>query len=181
MGAQAGDKPGKTLGVSGPGRLQLGPGRVLLMRPETLAELQRGVEDRLGPKAPEYLYSAGSAWAQDAARRTQAATGEEGAELARLVCQQATELGWGEWRVEAFRAEEKGLAVRVLGSPFAEAYGTADTPACHLVAGAVGGLTEFLFHVPAPCMEQACLVQGAPGCLFVAAGQEVDAADSWSW
>ncbi|HOX45070.1 MAG TPA: 4-vinyl reductase [Myxococcota bacterium] len=181
MGGQAVERPTKALSVGGPGRLQLGPGRVLLMRPETLAELQRGVEDRLGPKAPEYLYAAGAAWAHDAAKRVLAATGEEGVELVRLVCQQATELGWGEWRVEAFRAEEKALAVRVLGSPFAEAYGSADTPACHLAAGAVGGLTEFVFRVPAPCTEQACLVQGAPGCLFVAAGQEVDAADSWSW
>ncbi len=181
MGGQAGERRAGALGVTAPGRLQVGAGRVVLMRPETLAELQRGVEDRLGPKAPEYLYAAGSAWARDAARRAHQATGLEGLELARRVCDQATELGWGEWRVEAFRPEEKGLAVRVLGSPFAEAYGAADAPACHLVAGAVGGLTEVLFRVPAPCTEQACLVQGAPGCLFVAAGQEVDAADSWSW
>jgi hypothetical protein len=171
----------KSLEVPEPGRLQVGPNRYLLMPPETLAELQKGVEDRLGPRAPEYLYAAGATWAQAQARRLQAATAEDGVELARLVCQQATELGWGAWRLDAFQPAEKGLAVRVHGSPFAQAYGPSDQPVCHLVAGAVSGLAEFLFRAPAPCVEQGCLARAEPGCVFVAVAQEVDAADSWEW
>ena len=172
----------QSLLIGAPGILQLGPTRHMIVRPELLAEIQKGVEDRLGIKASEYLYAAGSLWATHELRRLRSgAAGLADEELARLFCQHATAMGWGEWRIGSLRHEEKGLLIRLMDSPFAEAYGQSDAPVCHLVAGAVSGLAENLFALPAPCTEMHCRAQGAADCQFAATATDVSGAESWSW
>ncbi len=172
----------QSLLIAGPGVLALGPDRHMVVRPELLAEIQKGVEDRLGVKASEYLYAAGSVWAGGEIKRLRQAAPEAGVQdLAAMLCQHATALGWGEWRLEAVSEEERGVMVRVTRSPFAEAYGQSDEPVCHLLAGAVAGLTESLFYVPAACTELHCLTQGADDCQFSATGEDVAGQDAWSW
>jgi predicted hydrocarbon binding protein len=161
------------------GRLHFEGLRHLLVRPETLAELQKGVEDRLGNKAAEFLYAAGAAWSVGAVRRL--AKGAEPVELARAVCAQATSMGWGLWTVQAFDPGARRLAVEIQGSPFAEAYGSADHPVCHLACGAVAGLAESLLAMPAGCTERSCVAMGHGSCIFLAEGQDLAGRDSWGW
>jgi predicted hydrocarbon binding protein len=163
------------------GVLRIGPLRYLLMRPETLSEIQKGVEDRLGPKASEYLYAAGASWAVGAIRRLREALEEDGQELVQAVCRQATEMGWGRWELAGWEPEKRTLAVRVHSSPFAAAYGQSDAPVCHLVAGAVSGLAETVFSMPTTSSELSCRAQGDPHCLFAATGHDVAGKDSWGW
>jgi predicted hydrocarbon binding protein len=163
------------------GELRLGNLRYMLLRPETLSEIQKGVEDRLGPKSSEYLYAAGASWAVGALNRLKSALEEAPEDLAAALCGQATKLGWGHWELAGFEPEKKTLAVRVTGSPFAAAYGQSDEPVCHLAAGAVGGCAESLFRMPTACSELACRAQGDPHCLFAATGHDVAGADSWGW
>ena len=163
------------------GSLKMGPLRYLLLRPETLSDVQKGVEDRLGPKSAEYLYTAGAAWAVGALRRIQTATANSPEDTAHALCQHATELGWGRFKLRAFDAENKKITVQVDHSAFAGAYGQGDSPVCHLIAGAIGGLAEVLFQMPTSCQEEMCLVQGNPSCLFVATGHDVAGKDAWSW
>ena len=163
------------------GALLVGKLRYLLVRPETLSEIQKGVEDRLGPKSSEYLYAAGASWAVGVLKRLRAALEEAPEDLVAALCRQATEMGWGRWELAAFEPEKKTLAIRVNGSPFAAAYGQSDDPVCHLIAGAVGGAAEFLFSMPTACSELACRAQGDPHCLFAATGHDVAGADSWEW
>ena len=163
------------------GKLAVGPLRYLLVRPETLAEIQKGVEDRLGPKSSEYLYAAGAAWAAGAFRRLAAALADGPEDLARALCHHATELGWGHWEIAGWEPDKQSLGVRVTGSPFAESYGQSDEPVCHLISGAVSGLAESLFRMPATCSEHNCLAQGDPACFFVATGHDLAAGDSWGW
>ncbi len=177
-----GDDRLQSLLIAQPGVLQLGPVRHLVMRPETISEIQKGVEDRLGVKSSEYLYAAGSIWAAMELRRLRVAVGSgQPEELARLFCRHATSLGWGEWSTQVFSADEKVVQIRIGRSPFAEAYGQADQPVCHLAAGAVSGLVESLFRIPATCNELSCRAQGAEFCQFAALGDDVAGADSWNW
>jgi len=159
----------------------LGPLRYLLLRPETLSEIQKGVEDRLGSNAPDYLYTAGASWAMGVMRRLRAALAGDGRELLEAACMHASELGWGKFELSAWQADEKKLVVRVTGSPLAAAYGQADQPVCHLFAGAVGGMAEAVLSMPTSCTEQMCLARGDPACLFSAIGNDLAGAESWSW
>ncbi|MBN2497096.1 MAG: hypothetical protein JXR96_21060 [Deltaproteobacteria bacterium] len=171
-----------TLDVAEEGVVQVGKLRHLVVSPGLISEIQKGVEDRLGSKASEYLYAAGANWAAELCRRFRKAMGHDAPEeLARLLCEHATEMGWGQWRCEALSGDERGLMVRVRRSPLASAYGSSDAPVCHILAGAVGALCEAVFHVPAACNEESCAAQGAPDCLFVATGTDLAAADSWAW
>jgi predicted hydrocarbon binding protein len=172
----------QSLLIAAAGVLKLGPDRHMVMQPSTLAEIQKGVEDRLGIKASEYIYTAGVVWATSECKRLRAAAGDpDQAELARLFCQHATALGWGAWDLQTVRTEEKGLLIKIKRSPFAEAYGQSDEPVCHLAAGAVAGLTETLFHLPATCTELSCHAQGAESCQFSATGNDVAGKDAWEW
>jgi predicted hydrocarbon binding protein len=164
-----------------PGEIKAGGLRYLLVRPETLAEIQKGVEDRLGPKAAEYLYTAGASWAVSALKRLKGEVPEDGAHLPQALCRHATELGWGRWELLSFDPEKHLLVVRVFSSPFAAAYGQSDLPACHLIAGAISGLGEFMFNMPAATIEEGCAAQGSPHCTFKAVGHDVVAAEAWKW
>jgi predicted hydrocarbon binding protein len=163
------------------GTLQIGPLRYVLMRPDTVAEIQKGVEDRLGPKSAEYLYAAGASWSVAVYKRLKSALPEGIEGLIKAVCVHATELGWGRWGLERFSEEEKKLVVRVFGSPFANAYGKADGPVCHLISGAVSGLAESIFKMPTGCTEQVCMAQGGADCIFVATGHDVAGKEAWAW
>ncbi len=164
-----------------PGVLQVDSLRHILVHPDLLGEIQKGVEDRLGAKAGEFLYSAGAYWSSAIARRLKAASVIDEQELLLLFCSHATEMGWGRWQLEGFSADDKRLMIRVQHSPAASAYGESDLPVCHLLAGAVSGLAEFLLNMPCACNESSCAAQGGPDCLFVAQGQELAGGDGWEW
>jgi predicted hydrocarbon binding protein len=165
-----------------PGVIKQGDLRYLLVRPDTLANIQKGVEDRLGSKSSEYLYTAGASWSMGVLQRLKQALAEDDQELLRLFCEHATSLGWGEWRLEVMQPHEKGLAIRVKRSPIAQAYGQSDQPVCHLLAGAISGACEFIYHMPSACVEQSCAAQeGMDECLFVASGHDVGSQENWDW
>jgi predicted hydrocarbon binding protein len=164
------------------GLLRLGALRHVLMRPETLAEIQKGVEDRLGPKSAEYLYAAGAAWAVALCKRLKkAGDGEAPGDVLLAACDHATRLGWGRWKLQTFAPDARRLAIQVIDSPFAESYGVAEGPVCHLITGAVAGLAESLLGMPVAGTESSCRAAGEPGCLFVAEGQDLAAKDQWNW
>ena len=153
--------------------------RHVLVRPEMISELQKGVEDRLGSKAADFLYAAGSFWSNLECKRL--GRNWEAKELFSRFCQHASELGWGVWKLESIQPTERGLVIRVERSFLAEAYGQSDQPVCHLVAGAISGLVESVFHLPATCTELSCKAQGASDCRFAAVANDVGATERWSW
>ena len=163
------------------GSLTIGPLRYLLLRPETLSEIQKGVEDRLGSSAPDYLYTAGASWAIGAMRRLKSALAADNSELLQAVCRHASELGWGRFELNFWNKQDKKLVVRVDDSALAAAYGQADRPICHLFAGAVGGMAEAVLSMPTSCTEQMCVARGDPACVFSAVGNDLAGSDSWGW
>jgi len=165
--------------VDEPGVLSLGGLRFLIVSPTLLAEIQKGVEDRLGSRASEYLYAAGSTWAAHECRRLRPLAAEPAA-LAHLFCQLMTGLGLGRWVVRELQPDARMLTLQVERSPLAEAYGTSDQPVCHALAGAVSALGEALLRCPCAAIETHCKAQGAPACQFTIRAQEVEGS-AWGW
>lgn len=153
---------GDDLRSDGRGGLSLGGSRYLLVRPETLAALQHAVEAALGARAGECLAAGGRAGGA-AALRALGATGRQAVE--RLLVA-GGRIGWGEFALE--RLAPDCLVVSVRHSPFAEAYGPAPGPVCHLTRGVLERLAEAALGGPVAARETACAAAGAPACRFEA-------------
>jgi predicted hydrocarbon binding protein len=149
----------------GAGTLTIGGARFLLIRPETLAALQRAAEAALGHQAAECLAAGGRA---GGARATAGLTGT-GEERARRLMEMGRAIGWGHFTLERFDAG--GFVVVVRGSPFADAYGVSVAPVCHLTRGVLESLAMLTLGRPARVIESACAAAGAASCRFEARAQ----------
>jgi predicted hydrocarbon binding protein len=143
------------------------PAGYILIRPETLAALQKAVEAALGPAAAECVAAGGRA---GGARATTALRGAARARVERLLGQGAA-IGWGQFRLE--HLTDTSLAVTVDGSPFARAYGGPRAPVCHLTRGVLEALAARVLERRGrvSVIETACAATGAARCRF----QTVDA------
>jgi len=136
------------------------PPGYILIRPETLAGLQKAVEAALGPAAADCVAAGGRS---GGARATAALDGAALERVERLLAQGAA-IGWGSFRLE--RLTSTSLAVSVADSPFARAYGGASTPVCHLTRGVLEALAARVLERPARVRETACAAVGAARCRF---------------
>ena len=146
----------------GAGAVTLNGARYLLIRPETLAALQKAVESALGPRAAECLAAGGRA---GGARATAALEGTT-EERARRLAAMGGAIGWGQFALERLAAD--GMVVTVRRSPFAEAYGPSTAPVCHLTRGVLESLATVTLGRPARVVETGCAAMGAPECRFEA-------------
>jgi uncharacterized protein len=146
----------------GAGALTLNGVRYLLIRPETLAAVQKAVEVALGARAGECLVAGGRA---GGARATAALAGTI-EERARALAAMGGTIGWGQFTLERLAAD--GLVVTVRSSPFAEAYGPSTAPVCHLTRGVLESLATVTMGRPARVTETECAAMGASACRFEA-------------
>lgn len=146
----------------GAGRLSYRGARYLLIRPETLAALQQALEAVLGSAAADCFVAGGRA---GGGKATASFTGA-GRERAEALVAMGTRIGWGKFTLERFAPGE--LVVTVAGSPFAEAYGTARGPVCHLTRGVLEALASAVLSGRPRVTETACLATGAAVCRFEA-------------
>jgi predicted hydrocarbon binding protein len=148
----------------GAGRLSYRGARYLLIRPETLAALQHALEAALGSAAADCFVAGGRA---GGGKATASFTGA-GRERAEALVAMGTRIGWGKFTLERYAPDE--LVVTVTGSPFAEAYGPARAPVCHLTRGVLEALASAVLSGRPRVTETACLATGAAGCRFEARG-----------
>ena len=146
----------------GAGALTIGGSRYLLIRPETLAALQKAVETAVGRQAADCLAAGGRA---GGARATASLSGA-GEERVRRLVEMGGAIGWGDFTLEELSADS--LVVTVRRSPFAEAYGTSATPVCHLTRGVLQSLATMSLQRPTRVVETACAATGAAHCRFEA-------------
>ncbi len=146
----------------GAGRLTYRGARYLLIRPETLAALQQALESALGNGAAECFAAGGRA---GGGKATASFTGAARERVEALVAM-GTRIGWGRFALERYARGE--LIVTVTGSPFAEAYGRADAPVCHLTRGVLEALASAVLSGRPRVVETACAATGAPACRFEA-------------
>jgi predicted hydrocarbon binding protein len=146
----------------GAGRLSYRGARYLLIRPETLAALQRALETALGASAGECLAAGGRA----GGGRATASLAGAGRERVEALLEMGTTIGWGRFALERLTPDE--LVVTVTGSPFAEAYGVSRAPVCHLTRGVLEALAGVVLAASPRVTETACIAMGAPACRFEA-------------
>jgi predicted hydrocarbon binding protein len=158
----AGDPVSLRLEDDGAGVLSLGGARYLLIRPETLAALHKAVEAALGPAAGDCLAAGGRA---GGARATAALPGTAEARVRALVAMGGA-IGWGQFALERLAADR--LVVTVRRSPFAEAYGPAAGPVCHLTRGVLEALAQAALGGTPRVPEPQGAAAGAPCCRFEA-------------
>jgi predicted hydrocarbon binding protein len=148
------------LADDGAGALTIDGARYLLIRPETLAALQKAAESALGARAAECLVAGGRA---GGGRASAALTGV-GEERVRRLMETGGAIGWGAFTLE--RLTDDALTVSVRRSPFAEAYGPSTTPVCHLLRGVLEALAAAALTGTPAVVETACAAMGAPACRF---------------
>jgi len=144
----------------GAGRLTLGGARYLLVRPETLIGVQKAMERTLGPRANDCLVAGGHA---GGARAAGALRGGVSARVRRLAAI-GTRIGWGDFRIGRLNGTDFSIAVR--RSPFADAYGPARRPVCHLLRGVLESVAAALAGCPRVVVETTCAATGARLCRF---------------
>jgi predicted hydrocarbon binding protein len=158
----AGDPVSVPIENDGAGRVTLNGVRYLLIRPETLATVQKAMERTLGARAGECLAAGGRV---GGARATAELSGTTEERVRRLAAMGGT-IGWGQFALERLAAD--GMVVTVRGSPFAEAYGRATEPVCHLTRGVLESLATATLGRPARVLETGCAAMGASECRFEA-------------
>lgn len=146
----------------GSGALTVDGARYLLIRPETLAALQKAVEAALGRRAADCLAAGG----REGGARATAGLAGSGEQRARRLVEMGRAIGWGRFTLEHFGHD--GLVVTVRRSPFAEAYGASAVPVCHLTRGVLESLALLTLGRPARVVESECAATGADHCRFEA-------------
>jgi predicted hydrocarbon binding protein len=148
------------LSDDGAGALAIGEARYLLIRPETLAALQKAAETALGPRAAECFAAGGRA---GGGKASASLFGSREDRVRRLM-DTGTAIGWGAFALERLTAE--AMVVMVHRSPFAEAYGPSTTPVCHLIRGVLEALAAVTLAGAPSVVETACVAMGADACRF---------------
>jgi predicted hydrocarbon binding protein len=146
----------------GAGRLSYRGARYLLIRPETLAALQHALESTAGDAAAACFVAGGRAGGGKAT----ASFAGGGRERAEALVAMGARIGWGQFTLERFAPND--LVVTVAGSPFAEAYGPARGPVCHLIRGVLEALASAVLTGRPRVTETACAAAGAAVCRFEA-------------
>ncbi len=148
--------------------------RYLLIRPETVMQVQRALEAEIGPeRAGELVYAGGFTGGRLSGLRYKQTFGLSAQEAVEFMCRMGGQLGWGAFNLHSLDLAAGRLEVVVRNSVFATGYAqlAAATrpqhPTCHLIRGVLGGLLSGLLDAPVHAHEAACLALGDPACHFI--------------
>ena len=147
--------------------------RYLLLRPETLVEFQKGLEERLGEEAQEILYRGGFSGGRLSTEKYRETFGYGDEGILQFMVTMGGQIGWGNFTLEEFSLEAKRLIVTVTGSPFAVAYGKSKGPVCHMIRGVMAGMGYALFGEDVAAVELHCLAKGDEVCRFLIEAKRV--------
>jgi predicted hydrocarbon binding protein len=78
------------------------------------------------------------------------------------------QMGWGRVEITSLRVETGTLELEVFHSAFAEEYGKAEGPICHLIRGFYAGVWQAIIGSEVEGLEILCrAVEGSGPCQFV--------------
>ncbi len=140
--------------------------RYLLIRPETLAAFQKGIEQEMGERASQILFESGFQGGSLSSKRYREAFGLSDEEIVRFMMEMGSQIGWGRFELVRFDSAKKHCVVKVYHSPFAEAYGPSPKPICHMIRGVLGGMGSLVFEKVIESKESSCLAKGDECCRF---------------
>lgn len=142
--------------------------RYLLIRPETLAGLQKAIEDAYGQQANDRVFKGGFEGGYLSARKYKEIHKFSDKEILDFMVEMGSQIGWGSFKLNHFDPAEKNLKITVENSPFAEAYGKSSRGVCHLIRGVISGTASVVFGQDCVASETSCLAKGDERCIFVA-------------
>ena len=150
-----------------PGRLSFKEVRYIMIRPEVIAGLQQAIETEVGPeKCANIMLAAGSVGGSKSSQRFKEVFGYSEPEIVEFMCRMGAEIGWGFFRLEHLDLGRNRMVIEVTDSPFAAAYGPAQSGICHLIRGVVAGMAAGIFGGPIASRETACAAKGDTHCRF---------------
>jgi len=141
--------------------------RYMLIRPETLIEFQKKVEELLGDKGKDLLYQSGFKGGSLSALKYRDVFHFSDEEIIDFMLEMGGEIGWGHFSLVEMDLRKKRMVIDVINSPFALAYGKSDGPVCHFTRGALGGKGEVVFRQPVTALEVQCQGKGDRNCRFI--------------
>lgn len=148
--------------------------RYMLIRPDTVVDLQKAVEEMVGPeKCAEAMMAGGYTGGSRSSRRYKEVFDYTDEEIVAFMCQMGGEIGWGRFSLVVLDAANKRLVVKVEGSPFAEAYvrdQPSKLPVCHMIRGVLAGMAAGIFGGDVASEETECVAKGDSVCRFVIRG-----------
>jgi predicted hydrocarbon binding protein len=163
-GVSEGDRGGMNIG-GGEG-VRGGEVRYLRLRADTLMGMFRLLPEPARSQALAALARSTAEAGGDSARRYAEAGASDPAALLSRIEATAAELGWGEWHFGARSVNR--LALEVSDSPFAAAYGKADTEVCAPITGMLQAVASLALGAPCEAREAECRARGAERCRFEA-------------
>ncbi|MEW6376949.1 MAG: 4-vinyl reductase [Thermodesulfobacteriota bacterium] len=140
--------------------------RYLLIRPETLATLQKAVEKEIGERAAQILFLSGFQGGALSSKKYREIFKFSDEEIVHFMVKMGPQIGWGRFEAERFDPLQKYLSILVFYSPFAEAYGASSSPVCHFIRGVLSGMASVVFDREIEATELACLAKGDECCRF---------------
>jgi predicted hydrocarbon binding protein len=140
--------------------------RYLLMRPETIIEFQKGVEEVFGERAGEIFFAGGFQGGSLSAQKLKELQGLDAKGVIESMCSMGTQLGWGRFTLREFDQATYKITVEITSSPYAQIYGKSKKPVCHLIRGVIAGITKVIFGKERDVQETQCLAQGFASCIF---------------
>ena len=149
------------------GRLDFKGVRYMFIRPEVIATLQKSMEAEMGlEKCAEMMMAAGDVGGAKSSQRYKEVFNYSEQEIVEFMCKMGGEIGWGIFRLDAFDLENGQMVIEVGDSPFAAAYGPAESPVCHLIRGVMAGMGRGIFNGDVSSLETACVAKGDTLCRF---------------
>jgi predicted hydrocarbon binding protein len=156
------------------GRLTFKDVRYMLIRPDTVVDFQKVVEEMVGPeKCAEAMMAGGYTGGSRSSKRYKEVFGYTDEEIVSFMCRMGGEIGWGKFDLIELDATDKRLVIQVEGSPFAEAYSGEEPssfPVCHMIRGVLAGMAAGIFGSDVVSEETECAAKGDPVCRFVLRG-----------
>ncbi len=149
------------------GRLDLQGLRYLLMRPGLLSDIQKNLEELLPDEVGRILADAAQTEGLVLAGRLKDVFSYSEDQVLSSLAFMMGESGWGAASVQMVNLETSELVLKVVGSPFAEEYGPAVRPVCHLLVGLFRGAGMAVFDREVVGEEVQCAAKGDAACLFV--------------
>lgn len=141
--------------------------RYLLIRPETVAGIQKGIEEAYGEGGNEKIFRGGFEGGYLSARKYKEIHKFSNREILDFMVKMGNEIGWGSFKLELFDPSAKKIYIAVENSPFAEAYGKSSEGVCHLIRGVVSGMASVIFGQDCIASEVSCRAKGDDRCIFV--------------
>ena len=146
--------------------------RYLLIRPETLAGIQKAMEKVCAEQTDEIMFQGGFRGGYLSAKKYKEMGNLSGEEILDFMVKMGSEIGWGAFNLVLFDPVSERISIEVKESPFAEAYGQASRGVCHLIRGVVTGLAAAIFDKDMDSSETNCIAKGDEKCAFVARAKQ---------